>query len=194
MLLGDIWETLVSLRPRDAASGLRAARAAHPELAARFESPKYRWVHGNHDIVAGPLGLAPPELELRAGKTKILFSHGHLYDVIVRRARWMSELGVWFGGWLRRLGLSPMYKLLEGLGSWRSGHNAVDGAPGFQRWAAQLARARGADVVITGHTHVAARSEADGHLFMNSGSCTAGRFSFLDLDTSAASYLVRRAW
>ena len=194
VLLGDVWETLVSLRPRDAVAGLRASRAAHPEIARRLDGPKYRWVHGNHDIVAGPLGLAPPELELRAGKTRLLFTHGHLYDVIVRRARWMSELGVWLGGWLRRVGLGPMYRLFDGLDRWRSGHHAAAGDLSFKRWAAALARSRAADVVITGHTHVAARAEVDGHLFLNSGSCSGGRFSFLSLDTAAGTYAVCRAW
>lgn len=194
VLLGDVWETLTSLRPRDAVAGLRASRAAHPELAARLETPRYRWVHGNHDLVAGPLGLAPPELVIRAGRTRILFTHGHLHDVIVRRARWMSELGVWLGGWVRRLGLSPMYRLFERADRWRSGHHGAKGALGFQRWAAALARSRGAEVVVTGHTHVAARTEVDGHLFLNSGSCQGGRFSFLSLDTATGTYAVCSGW
>lgn len=194
ILLGDIWETLTSLRPLDAVAGLRASRAAHPEIARRLEGPRYRWVHGNHDLVAGPLGLAPAELTLEVGRTRLLFTHGHLYDVIVRRARWMSELGVWLGGWLRRLGLSPMYRLFEGLDRWRDGYHSTVGASHFQTWAAALARRRGADVVITGHTHVAQRAEIGGQLFLNSGSCTAGRFSFLSLDTAAGQYAVCRAW
>ena len=38
-----------------------------------------------------------------------------------------------------------------------------------------------ADVVVTGHTHVPIRAEHPGALFLNSGSCADGRFSFLSL-------------
>src|SRR6187399_117979 len=48
ILLGDIWETLQSRRLGSARQELELAQAAHPEIAKRFERPKYHYVHGNH--------------------------------------------------------------------------------------------------------------------------------------------------
>jgi hypothetical protein len=68
------------------------------------------------------------------------------------------------------------------------------GAMYFQKWAVSLASARSADVVVTGHTHVPLRVEHPGALFLNSGSCSMGRFSFLSLDTRRGAYVVQNAW
>jgi predicted phosphodiesterase len=46
------------------------------------------------------------------------------------------------------------------------------------------------DVVVTGHTHWAARSEHGSRLFLNSGSCSDGKLSFLSLDTRRGDYAV----
>ena len=194
VLLGDIWETLTTRRPRDPVTGLREAKLAHPELAKRFERPCYAYVHGNHDHVAGELGLAPEELVIEAGSTRLLFTHGHLYDVICRRARWLSEMGVWFGGWLKRLSLEPLYKAFDAVDNFREGPKHDSSRCLFQRWSTHLARARNADVVVTGHTHVATRAEHGTQLFLNSGSCARGAFTWLSLDTTAGSYEVVRGW
>src|SRR4051812_40980122 len=79
VLLGDIWETLTGTLPGHAADELRAAQAAHPELARRFRRRKYRHVHGNHDLVARDVGV-PEEITLRADGVRLLFTHGHQGD------------------------------------------------------------------------------------------------------------------
>ena len=60
------------------------------------------------------------------------------------------------------------------------------------RWArsnfAVIASVRRADVVVTGHTHVPLKTEHERALFLNSGSCAEGRFSFLSLDTARGVY------
>ena len=194
VLLGDIWETLTHPLPFHPRRGLAQARNAHLAIAQRFERPAYTWVHGNHDIVAGALGLAPPELSLNVQGTRLLFTHGHLHDVIVRRARWVSEMGVWMGGWLRRLGMGGVYRAFNRLDHLRNGPMHDASRCTFQRWATHLARARGADVVVTGHTHQATRAEHGNTLFLNSGSCSRGAFSYLGLDTQTDAYGVHRAW
>jgi predicted phosphodiesterase len=194
VLLGDIWETLTPAWPREAKDALRRCREAHPEIARRFELPHYTYVHGNHDIVAGIAENVPDELVLTHGTTRILFTHGHHHDVLIRKARWVSELGVWLGGWLLRLGLQPLYRLFDALDHLRSGiENAPDRCT-FQRWAVSLAAARQADVVVTGHTHVPLRVEHPKALFLNSGSCADGRFSFLSIDPARGNYAVNSTW
>ena len=194
VLLGDIWETLTPAWPGAPAQALRRAREAHSELARRFEGPRYTYIHGNHDLVAGAAEGVPEELVLTHGTTRMLFTHGHHHDVLIRNARWLSELGVWLGGWLLRAGMRSLHRLFDAIDLARSG---VAGAPEhctFQRWARSLAKTRSADVVVTGHTHVPLRTEHRDALFLNSGSCADGRFSFLSLDPARGAYAVHQAW
>jgi predicted phosphodiesterase len=194
VLLGDIWETLTPRYGLDPTRALRAAREAHPAIADRLSRPRYLYVHGNHDLVASVADGAPGELVLDADGTRLLFTHGHHYDVLQRRARWLSEVAVWFGAWLLRLGMSPLYRLAHDLDSARIRGVADPGRCTFQRWAVDLATSRDADVVITGHTHVPIRAQHGSRLFLNSGSCSEGNTSFLALDTRAGVYGVHGRW
>jgi predicted phosphodiesterase len=194
VLLGDIWETLTGMRHGRPGAELASARQSHPEIARRFLRPSYAYVHGNHDIVAGPLEQAPEELAIEADGVRMLFTHGHQNDPIVRRARWLSELGVWLGAWMRRLGLGQLYALSRALDTRRAGATQLDRSLDFQRWAVEVARLRKADVVVTGHTHVSAVAEQGDRLFMNSGSCSEGAISYLSLDTRAGIYAVQKSW
>jgi predicted phosphodiesterase len=194
VLLGDVWETLTPAWPGDPASALRKAREAHPEIARRFERPKYTYVHGNHDLVAGAVESVPEELIVTHGSTRMLFTHGHHHDVLIRKARWLSELGVWLGGWILRAGMRSLYRLFDAIDHARSGVAAEPEDCTFQRWAISLARTRNADVIVTGHTHVPLRTEHPSGLFLNSGSCADGKYSFLSVDPARGSYGVHAAW
>lgn len=195
VLLGDIWETLTTPRPGDLAGGLDAARAAHPEIAKRFSTqPPYLYVHGNHDLVAGMAEGAPESLEMELDGARLLFTHGHHHDLLWREATWLSELGVWLGGWLRRLELDPMYRLFQSLDDVRGGVTEDARRCPFQKWAVELARMKQADIVVTGHTHVPVRADHGDRLFLNSGSCSQGAFSFLSLDTRAGSFELATSW
>lgn len=194
VLLGDIWETLTPQWAGDFRGALRKAREAHPAIAARFERPRYTYIHGNHDIVAGLTERVPEELALEANGIRLLFTHGHHHDVLLRRARWLSELGVWLGGWLLRFRLRWLWSFFDRWDQNRSGA-LLDGTRcAFQKWAVGLARQREADVVVTGHTHLPVRSDHGDRLFLNSGSCADGRFSFLALDTRTARFAVEDNW
>jgi predicted phosphodiesterase len=193
VLLGDIWETLQSRKWGSAREELSLARAAHPEIAKRLERPNYHYVHGNHDIVAGLLGV-PDELQLRVDGVRLLFTHGHQNDSLVQRREWLSHLGVWLGGWIRRIGLNAFYRLCANLDGARAGLSLDGSRCDFQRWAIAEAARREFDVVVTGHTHLAARSEHGPRLFLNSGSCSQGALSFLSLDTRRGNYAVNHGY
>lgn len=193
VLLGDVWETLTGALPGSPLVELAAAHATHPELARRFERPMYSYVHGNHDIVAMTRGV-PEELTLHADGVRLLFTHGHQNDVVVKHARWLSELGVWFGAWVRRFGFGKMYQLLRRLDGLRAGASLDAQSCTFQRWAVEVARLKSADVVVTGHTHIAARAEHGDRLFLNSGSCAMGAISFLSIDTKKKEFAVHKGW
>jgi predicted phosphodiesterase len=189
ILLGDIWETLQSRRLGSAREELALARAMHPEIAKRFERPQYRYVHGNHDIVAGVMGV-PDELAFQADGVRLLFTHGHQNDPLIARRQWLTDLGVWLGGWIRRVGLGAFYRLCAKIDEMRGGLSEDGARCAFQQWAVGEATRRQFDIVVTGHTHLAARTEHGSRLFLNSGSCSGGKLSFLSLDTRRGDYAV----
>jgi predicted phosphodiesterase len=194
VLLGDIYETLTSRTPYQQVAELAAARAAHPELVRRFASPKYQYIHGNHDLITARTEGAPEQCVLEADGVRLLFTHGHKHDWIIRRARFLSEWGVWWGAWLRRVGLRFVFNAID---RWDAAARGAVEDPSqctFQRWALARASEHSADVVVTGHTHLGTRAEHGSRLFLNSGTCSAGRFSFLALDTKRGDYSLHQQW
>lgn len=193
VLLGDIWETLTSKVPWTPRQALEACHDGHPEIARRFAQPNYQYVHGNHDIVSGLYGT-PQYWDVQAEGVRLHFTHGHMHDLLIRRARWASELAVCFGAWLRRFGWGPLYQVFE---RWDFAVSSADLDPNactFQRWAVEQARCHQADIVVTGHTHLPTRSEHQNGLFLNSGTCSYGTYSFLSLDTKRGDYQVCNSW
>jgi predicted phosphodiesterase len=77
----------------------------------------------------------------------------------------------------------------------KRGGLSLDGSRcSFQKWAMGVAVEREFDVMVTGHTHLAANAEHGSRLFLNSGSCSEGQFSFLSLDTARAQYAVHSSF
>ena len=101
----------------------------HFELVKRFEGPRYHYLHGNHDLVAAHALNAPEDFALEADGVRLFFTHGHHHDWLIRRARWLSETGVWAGGWIRRLRLTALFKAFETAGV----HDVPEALALFQR-------------------------------------------------------------
>ena len=190
VLLGDIWETLTGTLPGHADDELKAAQEAHPEITARFRRRKYRHVHGNHDMVARDVDGVPEEITLRADGVRLLFTHGHQGDDLCVNSQGTSEIGVWAGGWLRRLRLHPIYRMASTIDNLRSGVSPDSTRCSFQHAWMGRAERRDVDVMVTGHTHLAARAEHGARLYLNSGSCSEGEYSYLALDTRRGDYTV----
>jgi len=147
VLLGDIWETLTCRRWGDELATLEQARAAHPEIAARFRRPCYQYVHGNHDIVAARLGV-PLSHNIEIDGTRLHFTHGHVFDSLVTHARVLSEFGVFLGGWIRRLGMAAVYAAIDRMDALITGASEPGKCP-FQRVAVKRALEKDIDVIIT---------------------------------------------
>lgn len=195
VLLGDIYETLTAPNPFAQVRELQAIKAAHPEIVSRFERrDAYTYIHGNHDLVAANVDDAPGAMRLDIDGTRLLFTHGHGYDSLARHARFIAEAGVWLGAWLCRMGLAGLYKAFEKLDLWLRGAKVDPSKCSFQRWAVGLADRHEADVIVTGHTHQGVVAEHGERLFMNSGSCADGQFSFLSIDTAAGRYAMNRGF
>lgn len=187
VLLGDVWETLTAPSWGGQVEELLAAQQRHHELFKRFQRPQYTYVHGNHDLVAAQVNRAPDEYAMTVDGVRVLFSHGHQGDGICHAKKTISEMGVWAGGWLRRLGLNLAYTYFAEI----EGRRVGEGEDCVVRsWALSEACRRSADVVVTGHTHVPAKAEDGTCLFLNSGSCAHGEISFLSLDTRRGDYQV----
>ncbi len=114
VLLGDVWETLRSRRPRAQAAELALVRAVHPEIAARFRGPRYHYIHGNHDLVGSVVDRAPDYWATTIGKTHLYFTHGHAYDWHWQRARWLGELGSWAGRVNPPMAATPLNSVQSG--------------------------------------------------------------------------------
>jgi predicted phosphodiesterase len=194
VLLGDIWETLTSKCPWRARRAMIEARERHPELARRFRRPCYTYIHGNHDIVARDLDAAPEHWSIDAHGKRLLFMHGHGHDRLIRWARHIVELGVCLGGWIRRGGFHTLYQHLDQLDQARSALSLDAGRCSFQAWAMGVGTRVNADIVVTGHTHVPLATEHGARMYLNSGSCSRGRFTYLALDTHRDRYSVQHAW
>lgn len=193
VLLGDIWETLASRRYGDAAASLHAARAAHPELARRLAGPRYTYVYGNHDLVAGRMLGAKGGLAIHADGVRLFLTHGHAFDRGWRKGALTGAYGFWAVGWLMRLGLRAVVRKLDHLPNWLGGVGEDPEKCSFQRAALAVARRRSFDVMVTGHTHLGGAHEHGHHLLLNSGSCHWGRRAFLEIDTRAGVYEYRAA-
>jgi UDP-2,3-diacylglucosamine pyrophosphatase LpxH len=92
VLLGDIWETLTAA-PGGQGAELAATQNFHREIHQRFQRPRYRYVHGNHDLIAGAAMGAPEEYTLEADGVRMIFNHGHQGDRLCSHARVLSEGG-----------------------------------------------------------------------------------------------------
>lgn len=194
VLLGDIWETLTSRCPWVARRALIDTRTRHPELAKRFRQPSYTYIHGNHDLIARDVDGAPEQWSLDVDGKRLLFMHGHGHDRLIQMARHVVELGVCLGGWIRRAGCHGLYRRLDALDQARSAISAEGERCSFQAWAMSMASSVRADIVVTGHTHVPRATEYGAGMYLNSGSCSRGRFTYLALDTRRDVYGVHQAW
>ena len=194
VLLGDIYETLTSRRPFAQGKALQQARLAHAPITKRFERDCYTYIHGNHDLVAGNLLGAPDSLTLNIDGQRLMFTHGHGFDYASDRVRAVSEWLCFLGGWVLRSGLKPVFQACEWFDRRILTMNADRKDSAFQKWAVNTAIQHDADIIITGHTHQGVCSEHGDRLFMNSGSCADGDFSFLAMDTAKGSYTHHRSW
>lgn len=194
VLLGDIWETLTSTLPNGHAEELRLARENHREIAKRLRRPPYVYVHGNHDMIAAEMDSAPSEYRMFYGGMRFTFAHGHQSDSLVMNARPVSEIGVWLGGWIRRAGMQAAYRVFDQLDRLRSQEDEPDRPTRVERWAVEHAAHIESDVVITGHTHIARVKEHGSRMFLNSGSCSEGRISFLSLEPRRGRYEVHDSY
>ena len=183
ILLGDIFETLHARWPGHSTRELSNCLQAHPAVAQRLlNRNRYRYIFGNHDLPARVVLGARAEEVLDADGMRILFLHGHLFDRMFQRPHRFTELSIWLAGMIKRSGMHKLHRLLSEVDNRFHGVARRPDRCSFQRWALQLADRRGADSVVTGHTHQG-RVVQGRRLYLNSGCCFKESFEYLSLDT-----------
>ena len=187
VLVGDVFQTDHDPLPgqRAAVRQLMRARRRLPALAERLACPPYRYVHGNHDIVARDHLGAAETLAVDADGFRAFFIHGHQYDPVFRRAEPLARAATWFTGRLRAAGLRPLAQWFES-NDIQIKHRRFHHPEGpYLRAGRRLLREHGADVVVMGHTHVPVRVAAPEGLIVNTGSCSIGQEMYVSIDTRA---------
>lgn len=193
VVLGDALELLHGPRPGAYRAQVEAIRAARPRLFQRLMAPPFTYVHGNHDLAAGRLLGAPSELLIEAGDARVLLLHGHQGDFIVRHAYPVAAFLSWVGGMVERVVGPRLARWLDDVDHLVTSPKRTVNCP-FQQWAVAQAHRHAADVVVTGHTHVPVVAEHGDRVFMNSGTCSRGRFDFLAIDTATGTFQHHERW
>ena len=172
---------------------LKAIMHAYPQLSVKILChPKYEIIQGNHDYPTKKVLRAREFYEVNADNKKLLFFHGHQLDPQTEGVwtRHFEKFGCWAGGWLERMGMDLTAKM-----NMKSKIKALNNEwpmSKFENLAAKLGEDRGADIVVTGHSHHPMKVEIGNVLFMNSGARVAGRQDMLLLDTSTDTYEVHK--
>ena len=115
-------------------------------------------------------------------------------SVVEKYARKLAMTGVWLSAWMLRFGMQRLCHFFHRLDQWSRSSSNDPRRCKFQKWAVDMARREEADIVVTGHTHQGVVSEHRDTLFLNSGSCSEGSFSFLSMDTKSGAYAVNNSW
>lgn len=185
VLLGDIYQTDHGPLPGLGASKrlLAAARDRLDAFARRTAEPQYLWVHGNHDPVTAEVLGARETLILGEPGRRVLFTHGDVFDPVIKAIPRLSAAGTWFAGRARALGLKRVAEHLEDkdVAIKAARHQTPDGP--YVRGAAELMRREEVQVVVMGHTHVPMRQDLPEGVVANTGTCSRGRFMGVSVDT-----------
>ena len=151
------------------------------------------YIPGNHDEFLrdyygthfGGGEVAESAIHIAADGRRYLVTHGDLFDIVIRHARWLAYLGdkaydaaiaanTFFNRLRRRLGLR--YWSLSQWAKYKV-KNAVNFIGEFEKTLAAEAHRHGLDGVICGHIHHAAAHNKFGFAYINCGdwveSCTA---------------------
>ncbi len=182
VLLGDIWETLAPRQLGDQRAELERAAARWPGVMARLRDPTFLYIHGNHDLVAADVWQTPAEWRVSADGLNLWLTHGHQFDPFSSSDS--SERAFWAVGWVMRAGLRAIVERLDGVDQILGGAHRLQARCAIQKRAVAAARTSGADLIITGHTHLGGVFDHGDVRYLNSGTGAGGARSCLSIDTA----------
>lgn len=194
VLLGDIFQAEhgPSLSKAGKRRELQRAHQFMPKLWLRMQGPQYRYLHGNHDGIAGAQEGVPETLRIEEDDFSIFFVHGHQYDPLLRHAYPLAQASTWFSGRLRAHRLHVVADWLEHQDI-QIKHSAFRGEKGpYVEAARSLLLEHKVDAVLMGHTHIPQRMDLAEGIFANTGSCSMGQRMHLSIDTRERSVVLHQ--
>jgi UDP-2,3-diacylglucosamine pyrophosphatase LpxH len=182
ILLGDIFCDL----------NFRRLKKEHWDLLSyirKLSNPKRKvevvWVEGNHDrglseVMSHLVGIEVyQEYGWNFAGTRYLAIHGHQYDSFLVGNAALSSVGEWIYIHLQKLDSKSRFisRFLD-----RQNSKWMRLSPKVASGALAYARARGADVIFCGHTHMAMQAERKGVRYFNSGCWTTEGPTYITID------------
>lgn len=146
---------------------------------------KVYYLRGNHDDFLDqfiPFSIGSNfqilrELSIESGSQKYYISHGDVFDLVTKKAKWLAHIGdagYTFLLWLnkrynnyRRSQGKPYYSLSQKVK--KSIKLAVNYVSDYEENLAEMARSKGCDGIICGHIHQPAIKQLNEITYMNSG-------------------------
>ncbi len=194
VLLGDIYQCDHAVIPNELGKRkeIDRARERMPRLAERLSEPQYAYICGNHDTVARDHLGALESLKIDNKGYGVYFIHGHQFDPVIGRVHKLAKAATWTVGRLRAARMRKVAHWIE-TRDVKIKHKRFGSHEGpYCRAGRALLMADELDVVVMGHTHVAACHELPEGVVANTGTCSGGRRVFVTIDTDARTVAVRK--
>jgi predicted phosphodiesterase len=193
ILLGDIIDTHHGRIPLAFFREVRIISGLYSGLVDRLLGGNMKVVAGNHDSCLSELPGIEDEALFQVDGRRILMIHGHQFDRLIRTSPTLCAIGNYLGGAAERHGLKGALALLDWIDDAANGGVNVDRNILYREKAIELARQRGVDTIVLGHTHQQDRQEARGVTYLNVGANLGGRFEYGFIDT-ATGIVEARKW
>ena len=149
------------------------------------ENTKVYYLRGNHDdfldqllpFLVSDVFSIQKDMILDSGNKKFYITHGDLFDLVTKKAKWLAYLGdvgytfllylnKKYNNYRAKKGL-PYYSLSKNIK--QSIKTAVNFISDFEEQLAEVAKSKNCDGIICGHIHQPAMRNIDGIEYMNSG-------------------------
>lgn len=143
------------------------------------------YVRGNHDdfldqflpFSVGSNFKIVKELVLNSGENKFFITHGDVFDLVTKKAKWLAHIGdigytalLWLNKKYNQYRVfkgKPYYSLSKRVKN--SIKMAVNYISDFEEQLSEMAKSKGCNGIICGHIHQPAIKTIDNILYMNSG-------------------------
>lgn len=194
VLLGDVFTADHAARwgARFAEAHLRRILVRVPWLADLLQQDDVHYVHGNHDLAAAAVVGAAERVVLDGARARVLFTHGHQFDPVARKALVLAQAGTWATGRMRALRLSGVAQWFEDRDvAIKDARFRGAGGP-YASAADRLCRDEQVSAVVMGHTHAARVDRTPHGVSLNTGTCSTGRLEFASLDLDRGTVVVTR--
>ncbi len=193
VLLGDILDTHHGRIPLAFFREVRIISGHYAGLVDRLLGGRFKVVAGNHDACLTQLPGITQEAIFEAHGRRLLLMHGHQFDRLIATSPTLCALGNYLGGAAERHGIKGALALLDWIDDAANGGVKIDRNALYREKAVALARERGVDTIVLGHTHQQDCHARQGITYLNVGANLDGRFEYGFVDM-ASGIVEARTW